>query len=386
MTDMPIYLDYHATTPVDPLVLETMLPFFTKIFGNPSSSMHSYGWDGNTAINTARKQVSNILGAKPKEITFTSGATEANNWVLQGILNQWAGPGKPHIITTNAEHKSILQPFSRAHKQGAELTILPVDQYGQISAEQIKNAIKSNTILISVIFANNEIGTINPIKEIGKVAKANDVFFHTDATQAIGKIFIDVNDLGIDFLSLSAHKIYGPKGSGALFIRSQSPKCFLEPLIIGGGQERDLRSGTVNVPGIVGLGKACEIAIEKMAEENSRLEGLRNLLVEKVRNSIPDIKVNGHPTKRLSHNANLSFSGVNPDEMLLHLSPIAVSTGSACSSASTAGSYVLKAIGLSDDSTRTTYRLGLGRWTTAAHIEKAAEVLINAYTKSRKTV
>lgn len=402
--ERPIYLDHHATTPVDPAVLEAMLPYFKENFGNPSSSMHPYGWDASNALNTARKQVADCIGAKPKEIAFTSGATEANNWVLQGILadplkmkeahnqacesqtSQWP----PHIITTNAEHKSILEPFKNAQKQGVELTLLPVDKYGQIQPELVDEAIKNNTILVSVIFANNEVGTINPIKKIGQITKKRGVFFHTDATQAVGKLPIDVNEMGIDFLSLSAHKLYGPKGGGALFIRNQSPKCTLEPFIVGGGQERGLRSGTVNVPAVVGLGKACEIASKNRESESARLTQLRDQLTELVEQGLRDINssvklvINGHPSQKLFMNASLSFTNVCFDEMIRHIGPLAVSAGSACSSASASPSYVLKAIGLSDDLANSTLRIGLGRSTTLQDIQKAAKILVEAAKKSAK--
>ena len=303
---------------------------------------------------------------------------------MQGALEQWTQEEPPHLITTNAEHRSVLEPFQRAQQEGAELTILPVDKNGQVTAKQVQESIKKNTILISVIFANNEIGSINPIGEIGAVAKEKKVLFHSDGTQAVGKIPVDVKALGLDFLSLSAHKFYGPKGVGALFIRSHDPKCILSSMISGGGQERGLRSGTVNVPGVVGLGQACEIAGKKMAEESQRLQVLRDQLIEQVTRELPQVVVNGHPTQRLCNNISFSFPDTNADEMIRHLRTLAISSGSACSSSSAAPSYILKAIGLSDDLARTTYRIGLGRPTTEEEVLKAGEILISAAQKSRK--
>jgi cysteine desulfurase len=378
----PIYLDYHATTPVDPEVLKTMLPYFTEVFGNAASRNHEFGWTAEAAVENARAQIAKLIGASEKEIIFTSGATESNNLSLLGVAEMYKDKGN-HIITTPVEHKAILDTCQFLESKGFEVTYLPVDQYGQVSAEQIREAITPKTILVSVMFANNEIGSINPIAEIGKVCKEKGVIFHTDAVQAIGKTTVDVSAQNIDLLSLTAHKIYGPKGVGALYVRRKGPRVRLAPQIHGGGHERGMRSGTLNVPGIVGFGKAAELCMKNMATEIPRIKALRDKMWADLQEALDEIYLNGHPTERLPNNLNVSFAFVEGESMMMGMKELAVSSGSASTSASLEPSYVLKAIGVGEDLAHTSIRFGLGRFTTLEEVEYATQKVIATVRKLR---
>ncbi len=363
----PIYLDCHSTTPVDPLVLETMLPYLSSDFGNASSKSHCFGWKAEAGVEKARDKVAKLLGCSSKEIVFTSGATESNNFVLTGVAEKYADQGK-HIITTAIEHKCILATAERLEKKGFSITCLPVDETGKVRIEDVQKAIRPDTILISVMMANNETGTIQPVAEIGALARANNILFHTDAAQAVGKIPIDVNAMKIDLLSLSAHKFYGPKGVGAVFVRRKDPRVELEPMIYGGGQENGFRSGTLNVPGIAGMGKAAEIALEKMSTEVSRLSYLRDKLHHGLEAQVGKVFLNGHTHDRLPGSLNISFPFVESDSLQATLKTIAVSSASACMSAAAVPSYVLAAMGLSAERIHGSIRFGLGRFTTDEEI------------------
>lgn len=376
----PLYFDNHATTPVDPRVLDAMLPYFTENFGNAESSQHSYGWTAKSALDRARAQVAALLNAEPAEIIFTSGATESIHLAILGFLED-QGP-KRHIITSNAEHKATLEVCARAQKVGHEVTILPVDRTGQVSVEQVREALRENTALVSLMHGNNEIGTLNPIAEIGQLLQERGIVFHVDAAQTAGKHPIDVRAMGIGLLSISAHKLYGPKGSGALFARRQ-PKVHLVPYLVGGGQERGLRGGTHNVPGIVGLGQACALAHAEMEAERSRLTGLRDRLIQNVFKELEGVTLNGHATERLCNNVSLTIRGVEPDQLLLGLHDIAYSSGSACSSGTV--SHVLKAIGQdTSDPFTTTLRFGLGRFTTDDQVEYLIRRLVETVRNARE--
>ncbi len=364
----PIYLDNHSTTPVDPLVLEAMMPYFTNCFGNASSKSHCFGWKAEFAVEKAREQVAKILGADTQEIIFTSGATESNNFTLLGITEKYKNKGK-HIITSQVEHKCILEACKYLEKHGYAVTYLPVDEFGQVSVESVRKALRPDTILISIMFANNEVGTINPIAAIGALAHEKGILFHTDAAQAVGKVPINVKEMNIDLLSLSAHKMYGPKGCGALYIRRKDPHVEIDPIMHGGGQERGLRSGTLNVPGIVGLGAACECARVNMPAEEERIRQYREMLFEGLYKELGDIKLNGHQTERLPQSLNLSFPFIESDSLVAGLKSIAVSSTSACMSAASIPSYVLKAMGLCDELMHSSVRFGLGRFTTQEEIE-----------------
>ncbi len=373
----PLYFDHHATTPVDARVLETMLPFFSEDFGNAESSQHSFGWTAKAAVEKSRKQVADFLGAESSEILFTSGATESSHHAILGYLEQF-GFGQPssgriisapacHIITANTEHKATLAAFERAERLGAEITVLEVDKQGSLTLEQVQKAVRPHTRLVSLMHANNEIGTIHPIGEIGRWLFSKDIVFHVDAAQTLGRFPINVREMGIALLSISGHKLYGPKGIGALYIR-KSPKIHLSPIFPGGGQERGLRGGTHNVPGIVGLGRACEIAKLEMPEECARLESMRNALIQSITSKFPNqVQLNGHPTERLCNNVSFTLQGVSPETLMLGLSGFAYSSGSACSSST--GSHVLKAIGLETmDPNMSITRFGLGRMNTAEQV------------------
>jgi cysteine desulfurase len=370
---LPIYMDYHATTPVDPGVLDAMLPFFKENFGNPASRNHPFGWHAEGAVEASREQVAGLFGARGKEIVFTAGASESNNLAIKGILEARREKGN-HIVTCATEHRSVIDTCRSLERRGlARATVLPVDQQGRVDPAAVESALTPQTVLVSIMFANNEVGTIHPIAEIGRITRRRGVPFHTDATQAVGKIPVDVDTMGIDLLSLSAHKIYGPKGAGALYVRSKDPRVRLAPVVEGGGQERGLRSGTLNVPGIVGLGKACEIARRVMAEEAIRLRALRDQLHRAITGELDRVTLNGHPTERLPGNLNLSFAFVEAESLLMALNrEIALSTGSACSSATLEPSYVLKALGQGDEIARSSIRFGLGRFTTAEEVDTVA--------------
>lgn len=384
MVKLPIYLDYHATTPLDPRVLDTMLPCLQEKFGNAASRNHPFGWEAEKLAENARKQCAKILNAQPKEIIFTAGTTESNNMALRGITEMYREKGN-HLITQVTEHKSILDAVKYLEKQGMTVAVLPVDSHGLIDLEKLRQAITDKTVLISIMAANNEIGTIQPLAEIGKIAKERGVFFHVDAAQAVGKIPMDVEKMGIDLLSFSGHKMYGPKGIGALYIRSKNPRVRLTPLILGGGQEEGLRSGTLNVPGIVGLGKACEIAMEEMAPEAKRLLTLRQKLHKQIADKLEEVYLNGHPDQRLPGNLNLSFTGVEGESLLMALSDeIAVSSGSACSSARVEPSYILKALGIPEDRIHGSIRFGLGRFTTEEEIDFTVRKVVQTLNKLRE--
>jgi cysteine desulfurase len=368
MVSLPIYLDNHATTPVDPRVLEAMLPFFTTKFGNAASKHHSFGQEAADAVTEARRQVAELIGAAEREIVFTSGATESNNLVLKGVAHQYRHRGN-HLITAATEHKAILDPCTRLEQEGFRITILPVDRHGLISPEQIAEALTEQTVMVSIMAANNEVGTLQPIEAIGKLCKERGVLFHTDAAQATGKIPMDVEAMGIDLLSISAHKMYGPKGVGALYVRRRGPRVQLEPQVDGGGQELGLRSGTLAVQNIVGLGKACELSREEMATEAERLIELREQLCRGIMDSLSEVSLNGHPTARLPGNLNLSFAFVKGEALMMDLREVAVSSGSACTTARLGPSHVLKAMGLSDDLADSSLRFGIGRFNTAEEID-----------------
>lgn len=365
---LPIYMDYHATTPVDPRVLETMLPFFSVQFGNAASRSHAFGWAAEEAVENARAQIAALIGANPKEIIFTSGATESNNLAIKGVAEMYREKGN-HIVTQATEHKAVLDTCKRLKGQGCEVSYLPVRGDGRVDAEEVARAITPKTILISIMYANNEIGTIQPIREIGAIAKRHGVLFHVDAAQAAGKVPVDVASDGIDLLSISAHKIYGPKGVGVLYVRRKDPRVQLAAAIDGGGHERGLRSGTLNVPGIVGLGKACELCREEMPAESVRLAGLRDRLKEGILKRLDNVSINGSLEHRLPNNLNASFAGVEGESLMMGISDVAVSSGSACTSAKIEPSYVLRAIGVDEDLAHASIRFGLGRFNTEEEVD-----------------
>ncbi len=371
----PIYLDHHATTPVDPQVLEAMLPYFTEHFGNPSSINHFYGWEAEAAVKKARETIATAINATPTEIIFTSGATEANNLAIKGVAEAYFKKGR-HIITVQTEHHAILDPCLYLEKLGFEITFLPVQNDGILDLNLLEKAIRSDTILISVMTANNEIGVLQPIQVIGKICHDHNILFHTDAAQALGKIPLDVQEMNIDLMSLTAHKIYGPKGIGVLYVRRRNPRVTLASQIQGGSQERGLRSGTLSTPQIVGFGKAVELCLENIVEENERLQGLKDILWNKISN-LQGIHLNGHPTQRLRGNLNISVEGVDGSALLLGLqSVVALSSGSACSSTSTAPSHVLRALGHSEKLAYASLRFGIGRFNTETEIDRVAETAI----------
>lgn len=383
MMQLPIYLDYNATTPCDSRMVEAMLPYFTKYFGNAASKNHSFGWLAEEAVDIARERVAALISATPKEIVFTSGATEADNLAIKGVFEAYASKGN-HIITTNIEHKAVLDVCKHLEKQGAEVTYLPVNAEGLIIPEQVEVAITPKTILIAVMYANNEIGTIMPIKEIGAVARKHNVVMFTDATQAAGKIPVDVNDDNIDLLSFSAHKLYGPKGVGALYVRRKDPRVRLTAQMDGGGHERNMRSGTLNVPGIVGFGKACELAQAELQRDNDHVSRLRNKL-ENALLKCDDVYINGSNEHRLPNVTNLSFKGTEGQSLMMAVNKdIAVSSGSACTSASLEPSYVLKALGLSDELAHSSIRFSLGRYTTEEEINYVIDRVSKALVKLRR--
>jgi len=367
---LPIYLDYNSTTPVDPRVLEAMLPYFTEKFGNAASRSHAFGWEGEEAVDIARQQVAQLIGAETKEIIFTSGATEGDNLALKGVFEAYASKGN-HIITVVTEHKAVLDTAHHIERLGGEVTFLPVSENGLVDLVRLEAAIRPTTILIAVMYANNEIGVIQPIKAISTIARRHGVLFFTDATQAVGKIPVDVNADGIDLLALSAHKLYGPKGIGALYVRRRDPRVRITSQMDGGGHERGMRSGTLNVPAIVGLGKACELCGQEMEQEAARIGRLRDQL-ETGLLAIEGAKVNGSRQFRLPHTTNLSFPGVDGEALLAGLGKdVALSSGSACTSASMEPSYVLKALGVDDQLAHSSLRLGLGRFTTEEEVDYA---------------
>jgi len=380
---LPIYMDNHATTPVDPRVFEAMRPYLTNIFGNSASRNHSFGWEAEEATEKARKQVASLIGATSKEIVFTSGATESNNLALKGVAEMYAEKGN-HIITAATEHKAILDTCKRLEKHGTRVTYLPVQQNGLVDLEQLRAAITDKTVLISIMYANNEIGVLQPIREIGKIAKERGVLLHTDGTQAVGKIPVNVLDDNIDLMSISAHKMYGPKGVGALYVRRRNPRVQLTAQMDGGGHERGMRSGTLNVPGIVGLGEACALAQAEMPAESKRLAYLRDKLKERLLNSLDEVYINGTLEYRLPNNLNISFAYVEGESLLMGINEIAVSSGSACTSATLEPSYVLKALGAGDDLAHSSIRFGLGRFNTEEEVDYVAGKVIEVVTKLRE--
>jgi cysteine desulfurase len=371
---LPIYLDNHATTPLDPRVLEAMLPFFTSRFGNAASNSHSFGWEAAAAVEKARRQIAASIGASPQEIVFTSGATESDNLALKGVAEGCREKGD-HIITAVTEHKAVLDSCKHLEKIGCRVTYLPVGSDGLIELDQLKDAFTDRTILVSIMAANNETGVLQPVEEIGRLCRERGVLFHSDAVQALGKIPLDVTRANLDLASLTAHKLYGPKGCGALYVR-QNAAGQLVPLIDGGGHENGLRSGTLNVPGIVGFGRTCEIAHAEMPEESCRIAGLRNSLRDRLVAGLDHVTVNGSMEHRLPGNLNMSFLEVDGETLLTGLNDVALSSGSACSSGKTHASYVLKALGLSDEAAGSAIRFGIGRFNTEAEIDYVAERII----------
>ncbi|CAE6718899.1 MAG: IscS subfamily cysteine desulfurase [Nitrospira sp.] len=380
----PIYLDNHATTPMDPRVLESMLPYFIEKFGNAASRNHAFGWEAEEGVETARKQIAKLIHADAKEIVFTSGATESNNLALKGVVEMYHEKGD-HIITSSTEHRAVLDTAKTLEaKRGVKVTYLPVDKFGMVNPEDVRNAITDKTILISVMFANNEIGTINPIKEIGKIAKEKGILFHCDATQGVGKVPVDVQDMGIDLMSFSAHKIYGPKGVGALYVRKKNPRVRIAAQMDGGGHERGMRSGTLPVPLIVGFGKACELCEQEMGADATRLSAMRDRLHATITNALEEVYLNGHPTERLPHNLNISFAYVEGESLLMGCKEIALSSGSACTSATLEPSYVLRALGVGAELAHSSIRFGLGRFTLDEEVDYAAKKIIETVTKLRE--
>ena len=374
MPKLPIYLDYHATTPADPRVVEALAPYFTERFGNAASRHHAFGWAARDAAEAARRQVAGLIGADPREICFTSGATESNNLALKGALSA-AAAARPHIVTVATEHRAVLDPCRRLADAGARVTEVAPDSDGLVSPKAIEQALTDDTVLVSVMLANNEIGVLQPIAEIAEITRARGILLHSDAAQAVGRIPVDVGALGVDLLSFTAHKLYGPKGVGALYVRRRRPRVPLAPIIDGGGHERGLRSGTLNVPGIVGFGAAADICRTGLAAEGERIGRLRDRLLAALTGRLDGVTVNGSLRRRLPHNLNVSFAGVEGESLLVGLDDVAVSSGAACTTASPGlePSHVLRAIGLPDELARASLRFGLGRWTTEEEIDYAAD-------------
>ncbi|MDX2178508.1 MAG: IscS subfamily cysteine desulfurase [Bryobacteraceae bacterium] len=381
--NLPIYLDNHATTPVDPRVLDAMLPYFREHFGNAASRNHGFGWVAEEAVEKARKQIANLIGVNSKEIIFTSGATESNNLAIKGVAQMYAEKGN-HIITAATEHKAVLDTCKHLEKEGIRVTYLPVMGDGRVDLDMVRESIGPKTILVSIMYANNEIGVIQPIAEIGKICKEKGVLFHTDAVQAAGKIPVNVIADNVDLMSITGHKIYGPKGAGALYVRRRNPRVQLTAQMDGGGHERGMRSGTLNVPGIVGLGEACEIAQREMPQEMERARQLRDRLKNKLESALEETYINGSMEHRLPHNLNMSFAYVEGESLLMGINDIAVSSGSACTSATLEPSYVLKALGLGDDLAHTSIRFGIGRFNTQEEIDYTANKMIEVVTKLRE--
>ena len=380
--DQPIYLDYQATTPMDPRVLEAMMPYFTYKFGNPHSRSHSYGWEAEEGVEKARGQLARLIGADEKEVIFTSGATESNNLAIRGVA-EFYKDRKNHIVTTVTEHKCVLDTCRHLEQQGFEVTYLPVQKNGLVDLEQLRAAITDKTVVVSVMAVNNEIGVIQPLAEIGRICREKKTFFHTDAAQAAGKIPLDVEAMNIDLMSISGHKIYGPKGIGALYVR-RKPRVRLVPLIVGGGQERGFRSGTLPTPLCVGLGEAAEIAMKEMGVESGRLKKLQDRMLKGLRDKLPEIYVNGDMERRVPHNLNVSFNYVEGESLIMAIKDVAVSSGSACTSASLEPSYVLRALGRSDELAHSSIRFTIGRWTTQEEIDYAVDLLRRKVGKLRE--
>jgi cysteine desulfurase len=380
---LPIYMDYHATTPVDPRVVDAMLPYFTARFGNSASRNHAFGWEAEEAVETARRQVADLIGANPKEIIFTSGATESNNLAIKGVAEMYREKGN-HVITAVTEHKAVIDTCKKLEKQGGRVTYLPVQKDGRIDLDDLRAAITDKTILITIMTANNEIGVLQPIAEIGAIAKEKGILFHTDAVQAVGKVPFNVAEMKVDLASMSGHKFYGPKGVGALYVRRRNPRVLLAEQISGGGHERGMRSGTLNVPGIVGLGAAAALAQAEMSSEGERLRKLRDLLNKKLHANLDELYINGSMEHRLPHNLNVSFAYVEGESLLMGINDVAVSSGSACTSASLEPSYVLKALGAGDDLAHSSIRFGLGRWSTEEEVDYVVEKLTTVVRRLRE--
>lgn len=381
--NLPVYMDNHSTTRVDPGVVEAMLPYFTVHYGNAASRNHSFGWDADRAVEAAREKLARVINADPREIIFTSGATESNNLALKGVVEMYADKGN-HVITQVTEHRSVLDTAKRIEKSGIHVTYLPVDKDGLVDPDDVRKAITDRTVLISMMLVNNEIGVIQPVEEVGRIAKERGILFHCDATQGVGKIKVDVQSMGIDLLSFTAHKLYGPKGIGALYVRRKNPRVRLAPMMDGGGHERGMRSGTLNVPGIVGFGRACEIAMEVMEEEAARLLYLREKLRKGIMDSLEEVYLNGHPTRRMPGNLNLSFAYVEGESLLMGLKEIALSSGSACTSATLEPSYVLQALKVSPELAHSSVRFGLGRFNTEEEVDYVIGRVIETVSRLRE--
>lgn len=379
---LPIYMDHHATTPVAPEVFEVMRPFFLETFGNAASRTHAFGWAAEAAVEAARAQIAGLIGCKPVEITFTSGATEADNLALKGVAHAYRERGT-HLITSQIEHHAVLDSCKRLEKEGFQVTYLPVDRTGLVDPGDVAKALTPKTILVSVMLANNEVGTIQPLAEIGRICKDRGVLLHSDAVQAIGKIPVNVDALGMDLMSLTAHKLYGPKGVGALYVRMGKPRVKLVPQMDGGGHEKGRRSGTLNVPGIVGFGKACELAGQLMADESTRLTALRERLWAGITTRLDHVHLNGHPTRRLPGNLNASFAFVDGESLLMSLKEVAVSSGAACTSATMQPSHVLRAMGLNEDLANSSLRFGLGRGNTEEDVDYVCDRVVEQVTRLR---
>jgi cysteine desulfurase len=383
MLRLPIYMDNHATTRTDPRVVEAMLPYFSEHYGNAASRTHVFGWKAEEAVELARAQTAALIGADPREVIFTSGATESDNLAIKAAARIYRPKGN-HLITVQTEHRAVLDPCRRLQSEGFRVTFLPVDGYGRITVAHVAEAMTPETILVSVMLANNEVGTLQPLAELGRLCKEREVLLHSDATQAVGKIPIDVNKMNIDVMSISAHKMYGPKGVGALYVRRKNPRVQISAIIDGGGHERGMRSGTLNVPGIVGLGKACAIASEEMAKESCKLAGLRNRLRDNIMGRLDEVYINGSMEHRLPGNLNISFAYVEGESLLMGINDVAVSSGSACTSATLEPSYVLKALGTGDDLAHSSIRFGIGRFNTEAEVDYVADRVVETVERLRE--
>jgi cysteine desulfurase len=380
---LPIYMDNHSTTPMDPRVLEEMLPYFVEKFGNAASRNHSFGWAAEEGVETARERIAKLVGATAKEIIFTSGATESDNLAIKGVAETHREKGN-HIITAATEHKAVLDSCKRLEKYGYRVTYLPVQKDGLVDLDDLRRAMDDKTILVTIMSANNEIGVLQPIEEIGKLCRERGVIFHTDAAQSIGKVPMDVNKKNIDLMSIAGHKLYGPKGVGALYVRRKNPRVQISAIIDGGGHERGMRSGTLNVPGIVGLGKACAIAQEEMLKESCHLAGKRNRLRDRILSGLGEVSINGSMEQRLPGNLNLSFANVDGESLMMSLNDIALSSGSACTTAAIEPSHVLRAIGISDDLAHSSIRFGIGRFNTEAEVDYVADRVVETVTRLRE--
>jgi cysteine desulfurase len=382
MVQTPVYMDNNATTRTDPRVVEAMLPYFTERYGNAASLTHSFGRQAEEAVEEARARIAELIGAQARDLVFTSGATESDNLALKGVAAMYRSRGN-HVLTAVTEHKAVLDTAHRLEREGFRVTFLPVDAFGRVSAEQVAEALTEQTILVSIMAANNEVGTLHPIRAIGRLCKERGVLFHTDAAQAAGHVPLDVEDMGIDLLSLSAHKMYGPKGVGALYVRRREPRVRLEPLLDGGGHERGMRSGTLPVPLIIGFARACDLCREEMTTEIPRLTGLRERLHWGIQEQLAEVSLNGHPSERLPGNLNLSFAGVKGEALLMSLRDLAVSSGSACTSASVEPSYVLRALGVPEELAHGSLRFGLGRFTTEEEVDFAITEVVRSVQRLR---